>query len=121
MANTLQQCSSPLEDFIPDVSMESHQFGNDSPLLAVPTNADNDLDLSIRNSKAMQFKLNIEDEDSDMIDSDEDKDMVEESNDLRVSLQSPALSGITYESFRQVDYLWLFDPYINFKERPEFK
>jgi len=66
--------------------------------------------------------LCIDDEDSDMVDgdSDEEQDQIMDTN-FGNQLSSPAVSAYSTDSFRQLDYLWLFDPYMRYSERPELK
>ena len=60
--------------------------------------------------------------DSDDDSAEEDDEMRDEATDMLMLplMQSPDASVLTCEAFRQVDYLWLFDPYMQFHERPDF-
>jgi hypothetical protein len=79
---------------------------NDSPLV-------DDASSSLNDGRG--FKLYVEQEDSEM-----EEDDSEEEHD-QVMMDSPNVSAHNFESFRQLDYLWLFDPYLQFQERPEFQ
>jgi hypothetical protein len=36
-------------------------------------------------------------------------------------VDDPSDSEAYSETFRQIDYLWIFDPYMNFRDMPDFK
>jgi hypothetical protein len=51
--------------------------------------------------------------------SSEENDIVDQKGPIKISLSSPEKS-FELAPFRQIDYLWLFNPYLHFNQRPGF-
>jgi len=53
----------------------------------------------------------------------DDSDMVGSEEQDQMHLDQESVSQMSHSdlAFRQLDFLWLFDPYLNFKQRPNFK
>lgn len=55
--------------------------------------------------------------------SDDESMSSTEAKDIMINgVDSPSTyNSVNCDTFRQLDYLWLFDPYMNFREIPDFK
>ena len=81
---------------------------NDQPM--------DDLKSPIVKEKPFMLKAEGFESDDDSMSSGEAKDIIINGVD------SPSnYSAVKCETFRQLDYLWLFDPYMNFRDIPDFK
>lgn len=97
----MNQRKSSLNDGLEDIEMLP---ANDSPLL-------DGSPLDDRQTQGFTLRIDNEDSDSDMESSGEEADMV----------LLPVKDDKAMNLFRQLDYLWLFNPYMQFNERPNFK